>query len=440
MSGVKKNEKRKDDIIMQNTKVTIEAVDSVKQKWTVEVPSEEVKAEVDIAYEKLAKTANIAGFRQGKIPRDVLMQKFEGRVLSDAATAIIEKSFPAALKERKVMPIARPDFEVKRLEEGKSLIYTGTIETVPEVDVKNYKNMEIERKSTEVTEEELEENFIKLCDAHAEFKPVEREAEEGDMAMIDFQGFMNGKPIKDGEAKDAAVVVGDNLLPGFDDVLEGAKAGDEFTVKTKFPEKYHIKDLKGKEAEFKVQVKGVRVRVVPPFDDELAKLLGADNIGALKKKIVEEAKSSKEFNEKERLRGEAVDRLISENPFDIPPSMKKKYYDGVLKTVENMSKEEQGGFKKPEMTPDLNARYQQVAELHAKRDLIVEAIAKKENLEASDQEVEDAVEKIAKQAGEDLDRMMARIQREGSLDSIKTGIRHEKVFDLMIGEEKVAKS
>ena len=421
---------------MANFKVKVETLDPVRKKLTVEVVSEEVKAEVDNAFEKLAKTASIAGFRQGKIPREVLMQKFEGRVLSDAASAIIDRTFPQALKEEKLMPIARPDFEVKRLEEGKSLIYTGVFEIVPEVIVKDYKDMELERKPTEVTPEELEENFIKLCDAHAEFKPTDREAEEGDMAMIDFEGFMDGKPIKDGTAKDSAVVVGDNLLPGFDEVLLGAKAGDEFTVKTKFPEKYHIKELKGKEAEFKVHVKGVRVRVVPPFDDKLAKLFGADNVAELSAKITKEAKASKEFNEKERLRGEAVDKIISENPFEIPPSMKKRYYDGVLKTVENMSKEEQGGFKTPEMTPDLNARYQQIAELHAKRDLIIEAIAKKENLEASDKEIEEAVEKIAKQAGEDTDRMMARIQREGSLDGIRTGIRHEKVFDIMIGADK----
>jgi len=421
---------------MANFKVKVEILDSTKKKLTVEVANEELKTEVESAYEKLAKTASIAGFRQGKIPREVLMQKFEGRILSDAASVIIERTFPAALKQEKLMPIVRPDFEVKRLEEDASLIYTGIIEVVPEVDVKGYKGMELERKSTEVTDEELDENFIKLCDAHAEFKPVDREAEEGDMAMIDFEGFMDGKPIKDGTAKDSAVVVGDNLLPGFDDVLLGAKPGDEFTVKTRFPEKYHIEWLKGRAAEFNVHVKGVRVRVVPPFDNELAKLLGAKNVADLKVKITKEAKTSKEFNEKERLRGEAVDRLISENPFEIPSSMKKRYYDGVMKTVENMSKEEQGGFKTPEMTPDLNAKYYQIAELHAKRDLIVEAIAVKEKLEATDKEVDEAVERIAKQAGEEPDRMMAKIQREGSLDGIRTGIRHEKVFDLMLGEDK----
>ena len=421
---------------MTNFKVKVETLDPVSKKLTIEVVSEELRKDVESAYEKLAKTASIAGFRQGKIPREVLMQKFEGRVLSDAASAVIERTFPQALKQQKLMPIARPDFQVKRLEEGKSMIYTGVIEIVPEVDVKGYKDMELDRKPTEVTPEELEENFIKLCDAHAEFKPVDRLAEDGDMTMIDFEGFMDGKPIKDGTAKDSAVVVGDNLLPGFDEVLLGSKAGDEFTVKTRFPEKYHIVRLKGKEAEFNIHVKGVRVRVVPPFDNELAKLLGAKNVAELKAKITKEMAASKEFNEKERLRGEAVDRLISENPFEIPPSMKKKYYDGVMRTVENMSKEDQGGFKTPEMTPDLNAKYYQIAELHAKRDLIVEAIAKKEKLEATDKEVEEAVERIAKQAGEETDRMMARIQREGSLDGIRTGIRHEKVFDIMIGDVK----
>jgi trigger factor len=192
----------------------------------------------------------------------------------------------------------------------------------------------------------------------------------------------------------------------------------------------------GKDAEFKVELKGVRVRVVPPLDDELAKLFGTKTVAELRAKITNEAKTQKEHNEKERLRGEAVDKLISENPFEIPSSMKKRYYDGVLKTVENMSKEEQGGFKTPEMTPDLNARYQQVAELHAKRDMIVEAIATKEKLDATDAEIEDAVARIAEQAGEEFDRMMAKIQREDSISSIKTGIRHEKVFEILIGKPK----
>ena len=155
---------------------------------------------------------------------------------------------------------------------------------LPEIDIKGYKGMEFEWKSTEVTPEEIDDNLRKLCDAHAEFKPAKKAAEEGDMAMIDFEGFIGGKAIKDGVGKDYAVVVGDNLLPGFDEVLLGAKAGDKFDVKTKFPEKYHVKDLMGKDAEFKVELKGVRVRVVPPLDDELAKLFGTKTVAELKGK------------------------------------------------------------------------------------------------------------------------------------------------------------
>ncbi|MBE9531814.1 MAG: trigger factor, partial [Proteobacteria bacterium] len=194
---------------MANLKVKVERLSPVKTRVTVEVPHEEFKKKLDEAYEKLAKTTSIAGFRQGKVPREVLMQKFEGRILSEAGSALIDETFREALRQEEIMPLARPDFSVSKIEVDSPFIYSGSFEVLPEIDIKGYKGMEFEWKSTEVTPEEIDENLKKLCDSHAEFKPAKKTAEEGDMVMIDFEGFIGGKAIKDGVGKDYATVVGD---------------------------------------------------------------------------------------------------------------------------------------------------------------------------------------------------------------------------------------
>jgi trigger factor len=410
----------------------VEHITPVKKKLSVEVPATELDRALDAEYADLSRSANIAGFRKGKIPRAVLQKKYGGQVFSESIARVVQKTFPDAVRQAGINAVANPQFEVNEAEEGKPLRYTAVVETRPEIDIKGYRELNVEKRSIEVPDEEMEAGIERLRENYAEFQAVARSAEEGDMAMIDFESFLaNGEPIKDGVSKDYPVIVGDALLPGFDEALKGTKAGDEKEVKTTFPEKYHLKALAGKEAVFKVNVKQIKQRVIPPLDNEFAKKFGLKTMQELKERYAAEARASKESEEMERRKADAMDRLIEANPFDVPDSLVERYFETVKKRFESMGKQRPGGAT--EITPEIEAKCREIAVLHAKRDLIIDWIAEKEKIEVTTEDIEEAAKKIAAPKGEHPDRVMAKIEREGNLGLLKAGLRDDKVFNLLVG-------
>ena len=255
-------------------RIEFEDISPVKKKLNITIGASQVKREVDSAYQSLRSTAAIAGFRKGNVPLNVLKGKFSGNVEEDVTKRLIELSYPNAIKEKELVPVEAPRVEMisKGLREGEDFSYSVTVEVSPKVEISEYKGMELKQEKIEVTDKDIEDGLERLREGRTEYREVERPAVDGDMVVVDFDGFIGAEPIKNGKGSDYPAIIGErNVLPGFDEALMGAAKGDTREANITFPANYSEASLAGKEALFKIAVKAVKDKAVPAIDDELRK-------------------------------------------------------------------------------------------------------------------------------------------------------------------------
>jgi trigger factor len=414
-------------------KVEVEDLSSVKKRLTVEVPPGEVAKEVKTAYKALQGVADVPGFRKGNVPEKILRQKFGDQVMGDVATRLIEKTYPEAVKDKDLTPVERPNIEVKKIAEGSPFLYSATVDVSPRLEVKGYRGMGLVKGSVWVTEKEVEEGLARLRENHAEFKDVQRPAAIDDMVIVDFEGTVEGKPIKGGKAENYSIILGQGqLIPGFDESLTGASAGTSVEVKTTFPESHSDKAVAGKDASFNVSVKAVKQRIVPELDDEFAKDLNCDTLEELKGKVKEGIKKAREREEEDRHRTEALEKLIENNPFEVPESLVDSYLATILGSVmENIKR----GIVDPrdkDLPPErLKDRYREVALKRAKADIIIDSIARKEKIEVTEEEVDEDIKDMARKTDTSPETLRGRLEKEGGSEFIKDRLKREKVFDIL---------
>ncbi|MBW7956926.1 MAG: trigger factor [Deltaproteobacteria bacterium] len=427
---------------MQNIRVEVEDLTPVKKKLDISVPAETVRKEIDAAYRSMKSTANVAGFRKGSVPLNILKARFASHVQEDVTRKLIESTYPHALGEKKLMPVEAPSFELKteKISEDSDFSYSVTVEVQPSVEIDGYKGMELKKEEVTITEEDMERGLNNLCKAAGEWVEADRSSENGDMVVVDFEAFLDGEPIKNGKSSDYGCIIGEKtLLPGFDEALKGVKKGEKKEFEIKFPENYSETGLAGKTGLFKVVVKSVKEKGTPEVNDEFAKELGLESVEALRAKVREEIEKHKKADSKERLKTEILTKLIEKHAFDVPQALVNRYLGIILgRVIENMK----AGVIAPEDKgldiEKLKEKYTPAAVRSVKEDIILDHISAKEQVDASALEVEDAVRNIAAQRGVSYESLMARIEREGALEVIKDGLRHEKVFDIIIEASKPA--
>jgi len=427
---------------VEDIAIEVEEISSVKKKVSVTVRAEVVRKEFKTAYKALRSSAAVAGFRKGAVPVSILRARFGARIKEDVANSLIEASYPHALSEKGIVPVVPPEIDASAedLKEDAPFSYAMSVESAPEVKVEGYKGMELSSQLKEVTDAEVDEGLERLRQGRARYEEVDRAAREGDLVVADFEGTMDGRPIKGSKSEDYPIIIGEkSLLPGFNEALTGASKGDEREAQVGFPENYIEKNLAGKEGRFTIKVKAVKERVVPELDDGLAKDLECEDLEALRKKVASELAEEKKKEEKERLKTEILDRLIEKHPFEVPDALVNKYLGVILNRVASDMKR---GIVAPgdeELSPEgLREKYRDKAVRQVREDVILDNISAAEEIKVTQEEFDDAVRHLAGLRGVSFESLKGRIEREGAVEVIKDGLKHEKVFEIIIDAASAA--
>lgn len=422
-------------------KVTAEKIDAHKTVLSLEVPQAEVAKAVDRAYHKLADKVNIPGFRKGKVPRKVLEMRLGKAALMDEAFELLATpAYTKALEEQNIEPVSRPEIEVVTFEEDKPLVFKATVIAKPEIELGEYKGLKVAKPAVTVGEEEVNKQLENLRNRNAKMVVVEDAAlAKGDFAIIDFEGFIDGAPFKGGDGKGYPLEIGSgSFIPGFEDQLLGAKAGEEREVKVDFPADYFASELAGKTAEFKVKVNDVKRKELPAIDDEFVKEVSEfDSVEELKADIENKLKQTAEDKADREFRTNAIKAAVDNCTVDIPAVMVETEIDNMLREMDiNLQNRGMSLAKYLEATKTepaaLRANYREAAVESVKTDLMLEAIAKAENVEATPEDLEQEVAAMAASYRAPVEEVRKIILSEGRLDSLARSVIRRKAAQLVI--------
>ena len=392
----------------------VEKMEKNMAKLTIEVSAEELEKAIQGAYLKNKNKITLPGFRKGKAPRKMIEKMYgTGVFLEDAANALIPTAYSDALQECDLEIVSQPEIDVTQLEAGKPFIFTAEVAVKPEVTLGEYKGVEIKKIEVEVTEEEIEAELKKEQENNSRTIVVEdRAVESGDIATIDFEGFVEGTPFEGGKGTDYPLTIGSNtFIPGFEDQLIGANTGDKLDVNVTFPEEYQAKDLAGKAAVFKCEIKKIEKKELPELDDEFAKDVSEfDTLDEYKADIKKNLTEKKEADAKRQKEDEAVDKAVENASMEIPEAMIKTQ---VNQMVDDFSRRMQAQglsmeqyFQFTGMTIDkLMEEMKPQALKRIQTRLVLEKIAEVENIQPSEERVEEEIGKMAEMYKMEKDKL-----------------------------------
>ncbi|MEQ6075795.1 trigger factor [Bacillus subtilis] len=406
---------------------------------TVEVDAETFKTALDDAFKKVVKQVSIPGFRKGKIPRGLFEQRFGVEALyQDALDILLPVEYPKAVEEAGIEPVDRPEIDVEKIEKGESLIFTAKVTVKPEVKLGEYKGLGIEKDDTTVTDEDVQNELKALQERQAELVVKEEGAvEEGNTVVLDFEGFVDGEAFEGGKAENYSLEVGSgSFIPGFEDQLVGLEEGAEKDVEVTFPEEYHAEELAGKPAVFKVKIHEIKAKELPELDDEFAKDIDeeVETLAELTEKTKKRLEEAKENEADAKLREELVLKASENAEIDVPQAMVDTELDRMLKEFEQrlqmqgMNLELYTQFSGQDEAA-LKEQMKEDAEKRVKSNLTLEAIAKAENLEVSDEEVEAELTKMAEAYNMPVENIKQAI---GSTDAMKEDLKVRKAIDFLV--------
>jgi trigger factor len=406
---------------------------------TIEVDAAKVIEGLDVAFKKVVQKVNVPGFRKGKMPRQMFEKRFGVEALyQDAIDYLLPEAYSNAIEETGIEPIDRPEIDVEQIEKGKSLIFKATVQVKPEVKLGEYKGLEIEKFDTEVTDEEVEAELKTLQERHAELVVKEdTPAENGDTVVIDFAGYVNDEAFEGGTAENYSLELGSNsFIPGFEEQLVGIKTGEEKDVNVSFPEEYHAAELAGKPAVFKVKVHEIKGKELPELDDEFAKDADdeVETLDALKEKIKNRLEHDKKHQKEHHDQNSVVEKAAANAEVDVPEVMINTEVDRMVNEfgqrlqMQGMNLELYFQFSGQDENA-LREQMKEEAEQRVRGNLTLEAIANAENIEATDEDVNAELEKMAEMYKMEVEAIKAAI---GGAEGIKADLRLRKTVEFLV--------
>lgn len=414
----------------------------LKKQFQITVAVADFEKEVDAKLENVAKNTKIPGFRPGKAPKEMLKQKYRASVLGEALDEIVRHATDDLIKEKRLQPAMMPDIKVTKFEDGKDIEFEVTLEVLPEIKLGNFSKITLDKVMAEVPAEEVEKALGYLAGSRKETVKIEenRAAKKGDVLLIDFVGSVDGVEFAGGKGNDYPLELGSNtFIPGFEDQLIGAKAGDKVDVKVKFPKEYHAKDLADKDAVFAVTVKELRKNKPVEINDEFAKSLGEADLNALKEKIAGRIKEDYENASKMKLKRALLDVLDKEYDFEVPEGLVNAEYDGICKQYEQAKKYNQlDEDEKNKKEADLLKEYKEIAVRRVKLGLLLSEVAKEENITITSDDLNKAIMAEArKYPGQEKAVFDYYLKNKQAVEGLKAPVFEEKIVDHILSKVKL---
>ncbi|HJE00762.1 trigger factor [Staphylococcus auricularis] len=414
---------------------------------SVTVPAEEVDKALDKAFKKVVKQVNVPGFRKGKVPRQIFEQRFGVEALyQDAVDLLLPEAYGNAIDETGIKPVAQPEINITQIEKGNDMKFEATVVVEPEVELGDYKGLEIEKQSTEVTDEEVQQQIDNQLNNLADMVVKEDgQVEEGDTVNIDFDGYVDGEQFEGGQADGYDLEIGSGMfIPGFEDQLVGAKAGEELDVNVTFPEEYHAEELAGKEATFKTKVNDIKYKDMPELDDEIANELDsdADSVDEYKENLRNHLAEHKATDAENTQKEEAITKATDNATVDIPDAMIETETNRMLQEFAQRLQQQglnlETYFQLSGQNEDqLKEQMKDDAHERVKTNLTLTAIANAENIEASDEDIDSELDKMSQQFNISVEDIKKTL---GNTDIIKNDVRIQKVIDFLVDEAKLVES
>ena len=423
--------------------VSVEKIDDANYKVKATIDNSDIEKNLEKLAKEASKTIKVDGFRKGKVPVAVIKKMYGDKLKQDAEAEAIREVLQEAYKEAGIDAnevIGNPTFD-KFEENDDNKEMEITISLKPKFDLGDYSDVAPEYQKPEATDEEVQEELDNIALKFTKFKPIEddRELKEGDIAVFDFTGYLDGKEFEGGSAKDYELKIGSKqFIDGFEEQMAGMKKGEEKTIKVTFPKDYHAANLAGKEVEFKIKLNDIEQEVKPEINDDLAKkALGKDDatLDELKeyaKNIVQQAKIRKLYEDE--LKPKILENLINKYDFPLPKNIVEQEIDNLVnQKAQTLSKEELEEIKKsPEKLEELRESVREDAEKSVKATFIVDALAKAENIEVSDGEISQVLYYEALMSGQDPQKVMEYYTANNLLPVIKMGMIEDKLFTKLL--------
>lgn len=425
--------------------VKVEALDQHKVKLTVDVTAEEVQKGFKQAVARIADQIRLKGFRKGKAPRKVL-EMYIGKegVASEAEDIVVNQALQAALKEQKLVPVTTPDVKTESFSEKDGASFTATFVKQPEVTLGDYKGLKADHDHPEISDEAVTAQLQEAAKQSARLEVVDgAELAKGDYAVIDFKGFVDGKPFEGGEGKTYPLEIGSgSFIPGFEDQLVGHKAGEDVTVKVSFPKDYFVSNLAGKEAEFQVHVNDVKRKVLPELDDAFAKSVSKfDTLADLKASLKQQMQLRAFQEAEEKYHNALIDQAVANAKVDIPQEMIDARIDEMIEEMKlnlEANKTTLPAYLKSinKTEEELRKDYVKTAEENVRQGLVLTAIAEKEDLKVTDQDLSMEVYSMAQQFGADPKDVVKIIKQENRVGMLIATVTRKKAAAFIYGAAK----
>lgn len=423
-------------------KIDVDELSPVQRKVRVELPAETVAKEFSRAYKNLGQRVRVKGFRSGKIPRTVLQGIYGDEVKVEVKSHLVEESLGEVIKERRLEIVSRPEVEANELNESGAFSFSAVFEVKPEIQVKDYLGIELEKVKLSIPEEQIDDALRRLQESHARLEPVKdrEQVEKGDFVTLDFSGTTDGKPFAGAKGENYLLEVGSGrALPQFEEAIVGLKVDVPQSIQVRYPENYPNKEIAGKAVDFSVAVREIKQKILPPLDDEFAKDHGdCASVQELRANVRKRLEEELRHYQNEDLKEKIVSRLIESHSFATPPSMVERQTRYLMERYQNQIAA-RGGAETEAAPPMEEAR--QNLEARALRQvqatLLVEKVGEIEKIEIADKEVQERIDRAARAAGDRAKSVREFYSRPDAREELRAQIAFDRTLEYLLERARI---